>query len=206
MNSYIHFIRHGFSVGNAHKWYYGWADLPLTEDGITQLKALQAQGIYPPLQDADCYTSGLLRTEQTLQAIYGDVPHRTIPAMKEMNFGRWECKTFEELQREPEFDLWMADKTGDFVFPGGDSILSFYARVQGGLKELMGYHRLKELSHRHSGKDAVSVMICHGGVISACMENLFPAQKPSFWDWIPDPGHGYTVCFDHSDPTAFTAF
>lgn len=38
----------------------------------------------------------------------------------------------------------------------------FIKRACRGLDELTGFHRLKELSHRHSGKDAVSIMVCHG--------------------------------------------
>ena len=96
---------------------------------------------------------------------------------------------------------------GSFEFPGGgDSINSFYQRVGGGIKELMGYQRLKELSHRHSGKDAISIVVCHGGVISAAMETFFPNERENFWQWIPDPGHGYTVYFEGGEAGSYTAF
>ena len=203
MNSYIHFIRHGLTEGNLKKWFYGWADGPLLEEGAAALKKLKDDGIYPFPADADYYTSGMLRTEQTLNAIYGPVPHRVISQLKEINFGGWECKTFEELKKENGFDRWINDKTGSFSYPGGDSILTFYSRVKEGLTELTGYHRIKELSHRHSGKDAVSVMICHGGVIAACMQQMFPQEQENFYNWIPDPGRGYTVFFQNSDPVSY---
>lgn len=56
-------------------------------------------------------------------------------------------------------------------------------------------HRLKELSCRHNGNDAVSLVVCHGGVIAAAMEHYFPGERENFWQWIPDPGHGYTISF-----------
>ena len=102
MKSYIHFIRHGVTEGNANRWFYGWADVNLLPEGVEELKRLRDAGTYPPLLDADCYTSGMCRTEQTFEIIYGDVPHRQIPAMKELNFGQWECKTWEELKYELE--------------------------------------------------------------------------------------------------------
>ena len=34
-----------------------------------------------------------------------------------------------------------------------------------------------------------------GGVIAAAMEHYFPGQRENFWQWIPDPGHGYTISF-----------
>lgn len=65
---------------------------------------------------------------------------------------------------------------------------------------------MKELSHRHSGKDAVSILVCHGGVIAASMEILFPQVQTTFWEWIPDPGHGYTVYFEESEPIKYETF
>ena len=189
MRSYIHFIRHGITEGIINKWYYGSADLPLTDEGYEALRGLMAEGIYPPLGDADCYTSGMLRADQTLKVIYGNVPFKTIPLLREMNFGSWECKTFNELQKEPEYEEWINNKEGSFTFPGGgDSVISFNERIQKGLKELCGYQRLKELSHRHSGKDAVSIMVCHGGTIAAAMEGWFPGDRENFWQWIPATG------------------
>ena len=206
MRSYIHFIRHGITEGIINKWYYGSSDLPLTDEGYEALRELMAEGIYPPLGDADCYTSGMLRADQTLKVIYGNVPFKTIPLLREMNFGSWECKTFNELQKEPEYEEWINNKEGSFTFPGGgDSVISFNERIQKGLKELCGYQRLKELSHRHSGKDAVSIMVCHGGTIAAAMEGWFPGDRENFWQWIPATGRGFTVEFKESEPFSYKA-
>lgn len=206
MRSYIHFIRHGITEGIINKWYYGSADLPLTDEGYEALRELMAEGIYPPLGDADCYTSGMLRADQTLKVIYGNVPFKTIPLLREMNFGSWECKTFNELQKEPEYEEWINNKEGSFAFPGGgDSVISFNERIQKGLKELCGYQRLKELSRRHSGKDTVSIMVCHGGTIAAAMEGWFPGDRENFWQWIPATGRGFTVEFKESEPFSYKA-
>jgi len=206
MKSYIHFIRHGITVGNANRWFYGWADVPLLPEGVECLQQLRDADLYPDAGDADFYTSGMVRTEQTLQTIYGDVPHRTIEAMKEMNFGDWECKTWEELKDIPRIMDLLGNMNGTEEYPGGESPFGFRQRVLGGLSQLRGYHRLKELSHRHSGKDAVSVMVCHGGVISGCMNHMFPSEESTFWSWLPEPGHGYTVYFEEGEPVRYEKF
>ena len=181
-------------------------DLPLIDEGYEALREFMSEGIYPPLGDADCYTSGMLRANQTLQTIYGDAPFKAIPLLREMNFGNWECKTFEELQAEPEYEEWMNNTEGSFHYPGGgDSIQTFYGRIRSGLRELCGYHRLKELSHRHSGKDAVSIMVCHGGTIAAAMEHWFPGERENFWQWIPATGRGFTVEFKEGEPFSYKA-
>ncbi len=204
MRSYIHLIRHGITEGNLRRWFYGAADLPLAAEGLQALLDLRAEGIYPPLADADCYTSGMLRAEQSLTAIYGDVPRRPLPNLREMNFGSWECRTFEDLSDDPQFQAWMDDPAHVIACPGGDSTESFRARVRTGYRELLGLHRVKQLSHRHSGLDAISIVVCHGGVIAAMMEEAFPGQKASFWDWIPAPGRGYTVSLTDSEPAAYS--
>lgn len=203
MKSCIHFIRHGITQGILNRWYYGWADLPLVDEGYKELEALKAQNIYPVLGNADFYTSGMLRANQTLNTIYGEVAFKPIENLKEMNFGQWECKTFDELKTMDGFDEWVNDKTGSFAFPGGESANDFSARAQMGIDELIGYHRLKELSNRHSGKDSVSVMVCHGGIIASAMCYLGKKPADTFWQWIPKPGRGYTFFFEDGEPVGY---
>lgn len=203
MISRIHFIRHGITQGIKNKWFYGREDLPLVDEGIRELEDLRSGGIYPPADGADLYTSGMTRADQTLKVIYGDVPFRSIPDLMEMNFGKWECKTFDQLKELDGFEEWMNDRSGTFRFPGGESASDFAARAKRGLDELVGYHRLRELSHRHSGKDATSIVVCHGGVIAAAMCHLAGQPQETFWDWIPAPGRGYTMYFEQGDCVKF---
>lgn len=203
MISCIHFIRHGITQGILNKWYYGWEDLPLVEEGLIEIENFKAEGVYPNSEGMHFYSSGMLRANQTLETIYGSVPYKIISDLKEMNFGEWECKTFNELKELPGFDEWMNDKTGSFTFPGGESANSFSMRTEKGLKELLGYHRLLELSNRHSKKDCISTVVCHGGVIAACMCHLLKLSPSVFWEWIPAAGRGYSVYFENGEVTKF---
>ncbi len=77
-------------------------------------------------------------------------------------------------------------------------------RIARGDKTLVGHHRMVELGHRHSGRDAVSIIVCHGGAISATMCHWFPSEDDkNFWKWTPDPGRGYTVEFENSEPVRY---
>ena len=203
MISRIHFIRHGLTEGIKNKWFYGREDLPLIGEGVRALEELKAGGVYPDGGEADFYTSGMKRADQTLQVIYGNAPFRAIPNLREIDFGEWECKTFDQLKELDGFEEWMNDPSGSFRFPGGESAAGFSARTQRGLDELIGYHRLRELSHRHSGKDATSIVVCHGGVIAAAVCYLAGKSQETFWNWIPDPGRGYTMYFEQGDCVKF---
>ena len=84
MKSQIHLIRHGITEGNQRRLYYGAADIPLAKEGERMLKELVAEHIYPEAEGSDFYTTGLIRTEQTLTLIYGEKEHSVIEELREM--------------------------------------------------------------------------------------------------------------------------
>lgn len=205
MLSRIYLIRHGKTDGNRNHWYYGATDLPLTEEGIGEISAYAAENIYPEIpEDADFYTTGLVRTDQTLEAIYGKREHSAIPKLQEINFGKAECMTYDELKVFDNFDKWAWDTTGDERIADAETANEFHARIEKGLEELLKKHHKNEQSHKNGGKDAVSVVVCHGGVIACIMEKLFPAVCGSMWDWLPEPGFGYAVDFEDGEPYMYS--
>lgn len=206
MKSQIHLIRHGITEGNKRRLYYGAADIPLADEGVAGLQELVKQGIYPNVEGGDFYTTGMLRTEQTLAIVYGNVEHGQIEELREMDFGQFEMKSHEELKDTPGYAEWGSDKTGWAESPGGESVNGFKQRIGNGLKTLVGKHRLKELSVRHSGKDAITTMVCHGGTIASIMDQNFPGDREHFYKWIPDPGHGFTLTLEDGEITGYEEF
>jgi alpha-ribazole phosphatase len=205
MLSRIYLIRHGRTDGNRNHWYYGATDLPLTEDGTEELRAYAAQNIYPDIPaDAQFFTTGLIRTDQTLEAIYGTHKHSAIPKLQEINFGKAECMTYDELKVFDNFDKWAWDTTGNERIADAETANEFHDRIGEGLKELLEKHRKAEQAHEDDGQDAVTVVVCHGGVIACIMEKLFPAVCGSMWDWLPEPGFGYAVDFQGGEPYMYS--
>jgi alpha-ribazole phosphatase len=179
----IHLIRHGKTYANEKRLYCGSTDLPLSEEGEKEIAQLKLQGIYP---EADLYfTSGLLRCEQTLDIIYGEVKREAAPELAEFGFGAFELKSYEQLKEEQAYQAWITDQTGDYRCPGGESKNQFERRVIGGFEDI-----LKKL--RQKGGNFSAFTVCHGGAIAAVMEYLFPGIK-NFYEWQPGPGRGYTL-------------
>lgn len=203
MKSTIYLIRHSITSGNLGDWYYGALDVPLVPEGIEKLEKLKEEGIYPDPTDADIYTSGMLRTEQTLKTIYGEIPHKTIEELKEYNFGIFEGKTYEELLEIPEFLPFHNDTTNDYVIPEGESRNIFEKRALLGWSKLLGFHRLKELSHRHSGLPATSIVVCHGGVIDRIMYSIFGSENDLRYQWTPETGRGYAITLENGEPVSY---
>ncbi len=207
--SQIHLIRHGVTEGNIKSWFYGSIDIPLTPDGMEHISNLVTLGIYPEADEtetraaADMYTSGMLRANQTYALIYGDRPHKELPLLREFRYGEFEGKSYDELISREDFRSWIEAKDMSPQAPGGDSSASFLERVSGGWEELLGYHRFKELSVRHSGKEAHSIVVCHGGVISAIMRLSFPEKKFDRFRIVPMPGRGYTLILENGRPVDY---
>ena len=204
--SEIHLIRHSITEGNIKRWYYGASDVPLLKEGIDLINELKEKGIYPKSEGASIYTSGMLRTEQTMETIYGKVPHEVIEELREFNFGDFEAKDYDELMKDERFVFWVSDKTNKLPAPNGDSRELFSKRVQKGFNKLIEIHRLSDLSHRHDRKPSQTIVVCHGGVIGNIMNRLFPGQREDMFRWIPDPGHGYTIEMNDGDPVSYREF
>ncbi len=202
MKSKICLIRHGITEGNKRKLYYGHSDIDLAEEGIEALKKQAAEGLYPDGEGADFYTTDLKRTQQTLKLIYGERKFTPLASLKEINFGDFEMKTYQELKEIKEYQEWLRNPQDDTLAPpNGESIRGFYDRIAAGFEDLKNRHALKELAMRHSGKEALSIVVCHGGTISAIMEKVFPGERKNFYEWIPDPGHGYMLTLEDGTVT-----
>ena len=204
MTSKIMMLRHGITQGNKNKWFYGGLDLPLIEEGKEALVKLRDSGAYPKVpENAKFITTGMTRTEETLEILFGSHPHDIIADLREMEFGECEGKSFDELKDEPAFRSWTYDETGTVSFPGGESRNEFTGRVSRGLKTLLESHREKEKEATHTGKEAFSVLICHGGVIASLMYELFPRERSDMWQWMTEPGGGYVVEMGQEGPIGF---
>ena len=186
----LHLIRHGATKEYERRLYYGATDVPLSENGRALLQQYKENGIYPSPEGCRFVTSGMLRTEETLKALYGEVPHEVEQGFLEMNFGKFEMKSYEELENDPEFRLWCAGDNMANVCPGGESGNQFAHRVRSALKKRLP---LKE--------DTIAVL--HGGVIWAIMSELFIDYDRTIYEWQPICGQGYTVEFENGIPTRY---
>ena len=102
-------------------------------------------------------------------------------------------KTYEELDTDPEAREWLWGNDENYTPPGGESIATFNERIVKGYEELLRNHQLLMLKLRNRGEEAMSICVCHGGVISGVMSHIFPGKRENFFSWIPDPGHGYII-------------
>lgn len=185
-------IRHGRTEANERRLYCGATDLPLSEAGLASLRQQAAECIYPDAAGLRIYTSGMLRADQTLAEIYGIAPQDTLSGMRELDFGRFEMHSYEELKDDPDYIAWISDDSGNTPCPGGESSMEFRRRVFDSFDSLLaqGYSAL---------------VVCHGGVIAELMARLFPDHGKNFYEWQPSAGCGYAIRFDNGRPISYNA-
>ena len=186
----LHIIRHGMTQANEKHLYCGQTDLALSEFGKQSLTELKQTLDYPK---ADVYiTSNLKRTIETLFILYNCKPDYIMEEFNEINFGKFEMKTHDELSNDPDYKSWINDQT-NITCPGGESSVIFLNRIKKGLDKL---HNLKAKS---------IVLVCHSGVIAMIMETLFPDEK-NFYKWQPDFGCGYTIDIERDNVLLISDF
>lgn len=196
MKQTLYLIRHGHTSGTKSDLFYGATDLPVTEEGLREIEAMASEGIYPDPDGASVWTSGMLRTEQTLRAMYGDCEHKQEPNLMEINLGKFEMLTYGEIMEDDYGRAWLSGELETLDFEGGDSHESFTRRVIEGARNILD-HAAGE------GRDRV-IAVVHGAVITYLMNNAFPETYEDMWMWTPNPGTGYRLDVEDGRPVAWS--
>ncbi len=175
----IIWVRHFMTPGNRKKQYIGSTDEPLDEEMIPRdLKD------YPQI---DALTvSPMLRCRQTAERIWSSMPFETEPLMRELDFGEYERKTYEELKNEPVYQAWL-DSGGAGAFPGGEDRADFQKRCVQGAENMIS--RLIAEDRKRAG------VVVHGGTIMAVLSAFDPEKRP-FYHWQVSNGNGYITDID----------
>ena len=92
-------VRHGETPWNREGRYQGRTDVPLSEEGLAQARALGQRLAGLPI--AIALASPLARTRRTAEAILGDrdVALETDAALIEISHGRWEGQLASDIER-----------------------------------------------------------------------------------------------------------
>ena len=171
----IYLIRHGKTEANEKHLYCGSTDLPLSAAGRQEL-----QNIRYDIKCTRYITSGMKRTNETLQILFGDVPYETDSRLREVDFGAFEMHSYDQLKDTPEYQVWLTGDNETNIPPKGESGVQMKQRV------LAAFSEIKE----------DTCIITHGGVIAVIMEYLFPNEGKNRYEWQPVPGGGYAVNFE----------
>lgn len=179
MSRNIYLLRHGKTAANLQRLYCGSTDLPLCETGLEELKMRKEKGIYPPPAGLHFVTSGMRRANETLKAIYGEVVFAVCPALREMDFGRFEMKSYAQLKNDLAYQAWISGNNEENVPPSGESGMQMRARVLAGWSSLL------------QEQEGDLLLVLHGGSIASIVAALEPENKENRYQRQPDNGCGW---------------
>ncbi|MCI5621593.1 MAG: histidine phosphatase family protein [Lachnospiraceae bacterium] len=176
-------IRHGATIGNAQRRYIGKTEEQLSLEGLEGIRKRIEQGVYPK---ADIlFVSPMLRCRQTAELIYPGMQMYPIPQWREMDFGQFEGKNYQELNGNPLYQSWI-DSGGTISLPGGESREEFCNRVRQGMEQAMEIIRKQSRQKR-----VLSVAgVVHGGTIMALLSSYCGGD---YYDYQCSNGAGFMM-------------
>ena len=149
------------------------ADNPCIATNPDAAVAIAAEAVSKEAADAENgKMPGILRSAPSL--IF-------LPEWREIDFGEWEGKTWQDLTGDPDYQAWI-DSGGIIPFPGGESRESFCERTLRGWKHFLEECQRKEIK--------AALCVVHGGTIMAIMSHLTGSDYYSFQTSC---GHGWRL-------------
>lgn len=173
----IALFRHGLTEENNRKAYLGWNDSPLTSE---------ANALYTTKRYDGYFSSDLPRCLATAEILFSNMKVHPLVNLREMNFGIWEGKTYENLKDDSQYQRWLSNPSR-YCPPKGESFYDFTSRVQSGWEQVI-HHILSQNLHS-------SAVVTHGGVIRHFLTTYAP-EKKDFWDWQVSHHLGFELIFE----------
>ncbi|NYS62273.1 histidine phosphatase family protein [Vreelandella salicampi] len=165
-------VRHGLTAWNRERRYQGQRDIPLllpeAEEGLMALREALVDERFDAI-----YVSDLNRCQQTLewtQAAKSGIPVHLEPRLRELDFGDYEGKVYDELKDLPHYRAWI-DSVGELQIPGGESAAQLRERLEAWFQELA--EKARQESYRKV------LVVTHGGVIRELRRRF---ETIEFWE------------------------
>ena len=199
----VYLIRHGATNANREHRYLGRTEEPLSEEGREELKAFQRQGIYPdPASLQALFVSPMERCRETAELLFGDCEQHVIPEFREMDFGLFEGKNYQNMQGDARYQTCIhSNRT--IPFPEGESREDFIARCRQGFEEMLRIAIAGVIGRNEEDKNAEDknaakqktmdenlriAAVVHGGTIMAVCSSFTDGE---YFDFQIGNGEGY---------------
>jgi alpha-ribazole phosphatase len=163
------FIRHAET--DMAGTFCGQSDPPVNAEGHRQIQKLAERLRTEPI--VAVFTSDLQRSVTTARSVAESfaIPCITRPALREIDFGKWEGLTWEEIEKlDLTFATQWLEAFPHLTPPDGESFQTFEARVMAETSYL--------LSQSESGLIAV---VTHSGVMRAVLRTLCGLDEKKTW-------------------------
>ncbi len=179
-------IRHGKTPSNREHRYLGVTEEALSGEGRKQLEILAEKDILkkPWL----LFISPMLRCQESAGILFPGREAYPIEEWREMNFGTYEGKNYEDLKNDSYYQKWI-DSNGTLPFPEGESQQEYIKRCHRGLLAVTKIIQ-KEIAENQIAESQPRniTAVVHGGTIMALLHIL---AGGNYFDYQVKNGGGY---------------
>lgn len=152
-------VRHGETEGESSIRFYGSTDVALSDEGRAQMRSVARQIHGEGF--GHLVASRLRRAWEAAGIVAPGLPVRLEADFCEVDFGRWEGLTKQEIQAQDPtlYADWQARAEG-FAYPEGERQADFQARVLRGLDRLL------------AEPASSAIVVAHKGVVKQIIQRL----------------------------------
>jgi alpha-ribazole phosphatase len=176
----ITLLRHGITKENKERKYIGWMDVCLDEEALKSDCVSKLDGSFDVI-----YTSDLKRCKETAELVTCSQAIIEDRRLREINFGLWEGKTYQELKDSQHYQNWINEPYHTDL-PEGEAFLQFKTRVLQSWREIIA--QFCQMQNRKI------LIVTHGGTMRLLLDEYSPEYvHKSWWDWEIDYFGGYTL-------------
>jgi broad specificity phosphatase PhoE len=200
----LYLVRHGETEGSGAKRYHGSIDIPLSENGILQVRRVSLfvrehlkssavlkeksylkevhrqsdsrRGLHSETLAA-VYCSDLSRSAKSAEIVAGPYGLKpvVVPELRERSFGIWEGMTFSEIkERYPEDFGAWAGDPLKYSPPRGESTLEVKERIIPALDRIIGSHTGENLAIVAHG-GVNRIVLCH--ILGIPLKHIFRVEQ-----------------------------
>lgn len=168
MTKICYLMRHGQTVCNQEKRFYGSLESPLTDKGCSQAKRM-AQ-LLEAHEVEHVYVSQLSRSQETARLVFPNRSFTVLPGLNEKDFGLWEGKTADEIEQAfpEEWKQWL-EAPLCYTPPEAEPFSQFKERVQACMQSILA-----------TPAQSLAI-VAHLGVLRVIYQTFVDSSK-DFWD------------------------
>ena len=164
-------VRHARTTWNDQGKYGGHTDVGLDELGKQQITKVAERLKKYPIKAV--YASDLQRAYQTALAIaqIHNLSVEQFGELREINFGQWEGKTYNEIVKEQQelMEAWLKDPFNTKI-PDGETMTEMQKRVAKCLLEIVSKHPEENI-----------VVVTHAGPIWTIISHILEVPLQYYW-------------------------
>lgn len=157
-------IRHFATKENLQKKYIGFTDVPI-------VTSIHNEKTYTNESMSPIFISPLLRCRETAEIMFPKSVKIVIENLKEMNFGSFENKNYDELNNNSDYTKWL-NSNCETKCPNGESKSEFIMRTKSAFCEIIEYGLSKKMNSL--------IVIAHDGTAKAAAEAFLKTNIPYF--------------------------